>query len=93
MRCFTVNDSVLSSRELLLLHKWSLVSKDLQLQNNLQALAQKYQNKELLKNIKGKNKPQASSPVYGHTWKWNKVGEDDTAADMEGSELEKAETI
>lgn len=49
MRRFTVNDSVLSSRELLLLlHKWSLVSKDLQLQEDLQALAQKYQNKELL---------------------------------------------
>lgn len=50
MRRFTVNDSVLSSRELLLLllHKWSLVSKELQLQEDLQALAQKYQNKELL---------------------------------------------
>lgn len=49
MRRFTVNDSVLSARELLLLlHKWSLVSKDLQLQEDLQALAQKCQNKELL---------------------------------------------
>ncbi|XP_068883251.1 nucleolar pre-ribosomal-associated protein 1 isoform X1 [Aphelocoma coerulescens] len=89
MRRFTVNDSVLSSRELLLLlHKWSLVSKDLQLQEDLQALAQKYQNKELLKNIKDKNKPQVSSRVYHHTQK-NKVEEDDTAADLEVSELEK----
>ncbi|CAN8219678.1 unnamed protein product [Coccothraustes coccothraustes] len=43
MRCFMVNDSVLSSRELLLLlHKWNLVSKDLQLQEDLQPMAQKY---------------------------------------------------
>ncbi|KFO54919.1 Nucleolar pre-ribosomal-associated protein 1, partial [Corvus brachyrhynchos] len=90
MRRFTVNDSVLSSRELLLLlHKWSLVSKDLQLQEDLQALAQKYQNKELLKNIKDKNKPQVSSHVYRYTQKNNKVEEDDTAADLEVSELEK----
>ncbi|XP_068038864.1 nucleolar pre-ribosomal-associated protein 1 isoform X1 [Anomalospiza imberbis] len=90
MRRFTVNDSVLSSRELLLLlHKWSLVSKDLQLQEDLQALAQKYRNKDLLKNMKDKNKPQASPHVYRHTWKKNEVEEDDTAADMEVSELEK----
>ncbi|XP_053851579.1 nucleolar pre-ribosomal-associated protein 1-like [Vidua macroura] len=92
MRRFTVNDSVLSSRELLLLlHKWSLVSKDLQLQEDLQALAQKLQ--ELLsspENIKDKNKPQqTSSHLYRHTWKKNEVEEDDTAADLEVSELEK----
>ncbi|RMC01777.1 hypothetical protein DUI87_21795 [Hirundo rustica rustica] len=90
MRRFTVNDSVLSSRELLLLmHKWSLICKDMQLQEDLQALAQKYQNKELLKNIKDKNKPQASSHVYRHIRKKNEVEEDDAAADVEVSELEK----
>ncbi|XP_072776642.1 serine/threonine-protein kinase pim-1-like [Taeniopygia guttata] len=41
MRHYTVNESVLSSRELLLLHTWSLVSKELQLQEDLRALAQK----------------------------------------------------
>ncbi|XP_063275337.1 nucleolar pre-ribosomal-associated protein 1 isoform X2 [Prinia subflava] len=87
---FTANDSVLSSRELLLLlHKWSLVSKDLQLQEDLQALAQKYQNKELLRNIKDKNKLQASSHDSHHTRAKNEVEEDDTAADVEVSELEK----
>ncbi|XP_039926839.1 nucleolar pre-ribosomal-associated protein 1-like isoform X1 [Hirundo rustica] len=90
MRRFTVNDSVLSSRELLLLlHKWSLICRDLQLQEDLQALAQKYQNKELLKNIKDKNKPQASSHVYRHIQKKNEVEEDDAAADVEVSQLEK----
>ncbi|XP_056346462.1 nucleolar pre-ribosomal-associated protein 1 isoform X2 [Oenanthe melanoleuca] len=90
MRRFTANDSVLSSRDLLLLlHKWSLVSKDLQLQEELQALAQKCQNKELLKNVKDKNKPQASSHMYCHSGKKSEVEEDATAADMEVSELEK----
>ncbi|XP_030921106.1 nucleolar pre-ribosomal-associated protein 1 [Geospiza fortis] len=90
MRRFTVNASVLSSRELLLLlHKWSLVSTDLQLQQDLQALAQKHQHKELLKNIKDKNKLQASSPVYRHARKRSEVGEDDAAADVGVSELEK----
>ncbi|XP_021404256.2 nucleolar pre-ribosomal-associated protein 1 isoform X2 [Lonchura striata] len=89
-RRFMVNDSILSSRELLLLlHKWSLVSQDLQLQEDLQALAQKDQKKELLKNIKDKNKHQASSCVYHHTRKKNGREEDDTAADVEVSELEK----
>uniref|UniRef100_A0A8C3TVC2 URB1 ribosome biogenesis homolog n=1 Tax=Catharus ustulatus TaxID=91951 RepID=A0A8C3TVC2_CATUS len=82
MRRFTANDSVLSSRELLLLlHKWSLVSKDLQLQEELQALALKCQNTELL----GKS----PSQVYRQTGKKNEVEEDDAAADMEVSELEK----
>ncbi|XP_064263260.1 nucleolar pre-ribosomal-associated protein 1 [Passer domesticus] len=90
MRRFTVNDSVLSSTELLLLlHKWSLVSKDLQLQEDLQALAQKYQNKELLKNIKDTNKPQGSSHVFRHTRKRIEVEDDDTAADVKEAELEK----
>ncbi|XP_071418630.1 nucleolar pre-ribosomal-associated protein 1 [Pithys albifrons albifrons] len=89
MRRFTVNDRVLSSREvLLLLHKWSLIDRDLQLQEDLQVLAWKYQIKELLKNIKDKNKPQASSNAYRHIQKKNRV-EDNTGADLEVSELEK----
>lgn len=43
----------------------------------------------LTENIKDKNKPQASSHVYRHTRKRNEVGEDDTAADVDVSELEK----
>lgn len=49
MSRFTVNDSVLSNKEiLLLLHKWSIIEKDLELQEDVQTLAQKYQIKELL---------------------------------------------
>uniref|UniRef100_A0A8C6J6I0 Uncharacterized protein n=1 Tax=Melopsittacus undulatus TaxID=13146 RepID=A0A8C6J6I0_MELUD len=88
---FTVNDSVLSNKEiLLLLHKWSVIKKDLQLQEDVQTLAQKYQIKELLKNIKEKNKSQASSRAYRHIQKKNEIErEDDTAADLKASELEK----
>lgn len=53
LRHFTANDSILSIRELLL-HEWSLVSKDLQLQEELQALAQKCRNTELLILKKGR---------------------------------------
>ncbi|XP_014108967.1 PREDICTED: nucleolar pre-ribosomal-associated protein 1-like [Pseudopodoces humilis] len=41
-----------------------------------------------LENIRDKNKPQTSSHVYRHTLKKNEV-EDDNAADVEVSELEK----
>ncbi|NWX51116.1 NPA1P protein, partial [Steatornis caripensis] len=88
---FTVNDSVLSSKDiLLLLQKWSVIEKDLQLQEDLQTLAQKYQIKELLKNTKEKNKSQASSHAYQRIWKKNELErEDNTAADLQVSELEK----
>ncbi|XP_009696050.1 PREDICTED: nucleolar pre-ribosomal-associated protein 1-like [Cariama cristata] len=89
MRRFTVNDGVLSNKEiLLLLHKWSIIEKDLQLQEDVQTLAQKYQIKELL--IKEKNKSQASSHAYHRIRKKHEVErEDDTAADLKVSELEK----
>ncbi|KAM4683456.1 nucleolar pre-ribosomal-associated protein 1 isoform 1-T1 [Amazona ochrocephala] len=91
MSRFTVNDSTLSNKEiLLLLHKWSVIKKDLQLQEDVQTLAQKYQIKELLKNIKEKNKSQASSRAYHHIQKKNEIErEDDIAADLKASELEK----
>ncbi|XP_054247582.1 nucleolar pre-ribosomal-associated protein 1 [Indicator indicator] len=88
---FTVNNSLLSNKEiLLLLHKWSIIQKDLQLQEDLQALAQKYQIKDLLKNIKEKNKSQVSSRAYHHLRRKNEAErEDNIAADLEVSELEK----
>ncbi|NXT48894.1 NPA1P protein, partial [Pluvianellus socialis] len=91
MSRFTVNDSVLSTKEiLLLLHKWSVIEKDLQLQEDMQTLAQKYQIKELLRNIKEKNKSQASSHPYHHIRKKKEIErEDDTAAELKVSELEK----
>uniref|UniRef100_A0A8C9F4W2 URB1 ribosome biogenesis homolog n=1 Tax=Pavo cristatus TaxID=9049 RepID=A0A8C9F4W2_PAVCR len=88
MSRFTVNDSVLSNKDiLLLLHKWSIIEKDLQLQEDVQNLAQKYKIKELLKNIKEKSKSQASS--HHRTQKRRKTEEDSMAADLSISELEK----
>ncbi|KAM9390262.1 nucleolar pre-ribosomal-associated protein 1 [Phaethornis superciliosus] len=91
MNRFTVNESVLSTKEiLLLLHKWSIIGKDLQLQEDVQSLAQKYQIKELLRNIKEKKKSQASPHANHHIRKKNEVErEDNTAADLKVSELEK----
>ncbi|NXU49444.1 NPA1P protein, partial [Turnix velox] len=91
MSRFTVNDSVLSNKDiLLLLHKWSIIEKDLQLQEDLQTLAQKYQVKELLRNIKEKNKSQASSHAHHRIRKKNEIErEDNTDADLQVLELEK----
>ncbi|NXA49095.1 NPA1P protein, partial [Nothocercus julius] len=91
MSRFTVNDSALSNKDvLLLLHKWSVLEKDLQLQDDIQSLAQKYQIKELLKNIKEKNKSQTTLLGYHHFQKKNEVErEDDTNAELKASELEK----
>ncbi|NWR70263.1 NPA1P protein, partial [Centropus unirufus] len=91
MSRFTVNDSVLSNKEiLLLLHKWSVIDKDLQLQEDVQALAQKYQIKDLLKNIKEKNKSQASFRAHHHVQKKSELEREDVAAaDLKADELEK----
>lgn len=49
MNRFTVNETVLSTRDvLILMHKWSLIERDVQLQEALRAAVEKYQVKELL---------------------------------------------
>ncbi|XP_063161512.1 nucleolar pre-ribosomal-associated protein 1 [Candoia aspera] len=53
---FIVNEHILSNNDvLLLLYKWSIISKDMELQDDLHIVAQQYQIKELLKN-KDRNK-------------------------------------
>ncbi|NWI14970.1 NPA1P protein, partial [Crypturellus soui] len=91
MSRFTMNDSTLSTKDiLLLLHKWSVLEKDLQLQDDIQNLAQKYQIKELLKNIKEKNKTQTPLLAYHHFRKKNEFErEGDADAELKASELEK----
>ncbi|NWY01565.1 NPA1P protein, partial [Nothoprocta ornata] len=91
MSRFTVNDSALSSKDvLLLLHKWSILEKDLQLQDDIQSLAQKYQIKELLKNIKERNKSQTPLHAYHQFRKKNEVERgDDADAELKASELEE----
>ena len=49
MNRFTVNETVLSTKDvLILLHKWSLIERDARLQDDLRAAIEKYQVKELL---------------------------------------------
>uniref|UniRef100_A0A8C5WVB3 URB1 ribosome biosis homolog n=1 Tax=Laticauda laticaudata TaxID=8630 RepID=A0A8C5WVB3_LATLA len=54
---FIVNERIISNNDvLILLYKWSIISKDMELQNHLHVVAQQYQIKELLKNT-DRNKP------------------------------------
>ncbi|XP_069492442.1 nucleolar pre-ribosomal-associated protein 1 [Ambystoma mexicanum] len=60
MARFTLNESVFSSTDILmLLHKWSIIEKDMELQGDLHALAERFKVTELLKAVKEKNKPQS----------------------------------
>ncbi|XP_038622182.1 nucleolar pre-ribosomal-associated protein 1 [Tachyglossus aculeatus] len=57
---FTVSERALSTGDVLwLLHHWSVVDKDGQLQDGLRATAEKYRLTELLRAIKDRNKPLA----------------------------------
>uniref|UniRef100_A0A670XZ78 URB1 ribosome biosis homolog n=1 Tax=Pseudonaja textilis TaxID=8673 RepID=A0A670XZ78_PSETE len=54
---FIVNKHIISNNGvLILLYKWSIISKDIELQDHLHVVAQQYQIKELLKNT-DRNKP------------------------------------
>ncbi|XP_023375485.1 nucleolar pre-ribosomal-associated protein 1 [Pteropus vampyrus] len=55
---FTVNEMVLSTTDvLILLHKWSLIERDVKLQEDLSTAVEKCQVRGLLKMLKDKNKP------------------------------------
>uniref|UniRef100_A0A8C4PJU8 URB1 ribosome biogenesis homolog n=1 Tax=Equus asinus asinus TaxID=83772 RepID=A0A8C4PJU8_EQUAS len=84
MNRFTVNETVLSTRDvLILMHKWSLIERDVQLQEALRAAVEKYQVKELLKMLKDKNKPVTPARAKGpRGWK-KRLGEAEEAADPE----------
>uniref|UniRef100_A0A8C6X862 URB1 ribosome biosis homolog n=1 Tax=Naja naja TaxID=35670 RepID=A0A8C6X862_NAJNA len=58
---FIVNEHILSNNDvLILLYKWSIISKDMELQDHLHVVAQQYEIKELLKNT-DRNKPRLHS--------------------------------
>uniref|UniRef100_A0A8D0H9D5 URB1 ribosome biosis homolog n=1 Tax=Sphenodon punctatus TaxID=8508 RepID=A0A8D0H9D5_SPHPU len=88
---FTINESVLSNKDvLLLLHKWSIIGKDLELKDYLQTVGQKYQVKELLKNIKKKNKTHV--PFQNSSRRFRKKNEveteEETVCEWKLSDLE-----
>ncbi|KAI4590180.1 hypothetical protein MJG53_001229 [Ovis ammon polii x Ovis aries] len=80
MNRLTVNATVLSTRDVLvLLHKWSLLERDVRLQEDLRAAAEKCQVRELLKMLKEKNKP--NSQAKGLRSRKRRHGEVEEAAD------------
>uniref|UniRef100_A0AC11DV62 URB1 ribosome biogenesis homolog n=1 Tax=Ovis aries TaxID=9940 RepID=A0AC11DV62_SHEEP len=80
MNRLTVNATVLSTRDVLvLLHKWSLLERDVRLQEDLRAAAEKCQVRELLKMLKEKNKP--DSQAKGLRARKRRHGEVEEAAD------------
>ncbi|XP_042543241.1 nucleolar pre-ribosomal-associated protein 1 [Dipodomys spectabilis] len=63
---FTVNEMVLSTKDVLvLLHKWSLIERDLKLQEDLRAAIEKCQARDLMKMLKDKNRPAMPSRARG----------------------------
>ncbi|KAM4888753.1 nucleolar pre-ribosomal-associated protein 1 [Thomomys bottae] len=63
---FTVNETVLSTKDVLvLLHKWSLIERDLKLQEDLRAVIEKCQARDLMKMLKDKNRPAVPSRARG----------------------------
>ncbi|KAL8190588.1 UNVERIFIED_CONTAM: hypothetical protein K2H54_055923, partial [Gekko kuhli] len=91
---FTVNEHVLSIKDImLLLHKWSIIGKDVKLQDDLQTIAQQYQTKELLKNIKEKNKPQAPFRTSSQFVQKKNQSETDQGPASEGSTFDLEECL
>ncbi|XP_016063699.1 PREDICTED: nucleolar pre-ribosomal-associated protein 1-like [Miniopterus natalensis] len=89
MARFTVNETVLSTRDaLVLLHKWSLIERDAELQEALRAAAEKLHVRELLKMLKDRNKP--TVPARGPRGRKRKPGEvEETASpELQASSLE-----
>nr|XP_014342489.1 PREDICTED: nucleolar pre-ribosomal-associated protein 1 [Latimeria chalumnae] len=79
---FTVSERVLSHRDiLLLLHKWSVLDKNGQLQDALRSVAQKHKVKELLVTIKEKNRHCAS--VSSISWHGHKKLEEQAVENLD----------
>ncbi|KAK2089539.1 nucleolar pre-ribosomal-associated protein 1 [Saguinus oedipus] len=84
MNRFTVNETVLSTKDVLvLLHKWSLIERDLKLQEDLRAAIEKGQARELMKMLKDKNKPVMPARAKGPRGRKRRLGEAEDMADPE----------
>nr|XP_012301892.1 nucleolar pre-ribosomal-associated protein 1 isoform X4 [Aotus nancymaae] len=84
MNRFTVNETVLSTKDVLvLLHKWSLIGRDLKLQEDLRAATEKGQARELMKMLKDKNKPVMPARAKGPRGRKRRPGEAEEMADPE----------
>ncbi|XP_059542298.1 nucleolar pre-ribosomal-associated protein 1 isoform X1 [Myotis daubentonii] len=88
---FTVNETVLSTADaLLLLHKWSLIERDGELQGALRAAAERLRARDLLKTLKDSNKPAAPTRARGPRGRRRRPGEAEEAAgpELQPSSLE-----
>ncbi|XP_003797152.1 nucleolar pre-ribosomal-associated protein 1 [Otolemur garnettii] len=84
MNRFTVNETVLSTKDVIvLLHKWSLIERDIKLQEDLRAAIEKCQVKELMKMLKDKNKPATTSRAKGPWGRKRRPGQGEETADPE----------
>ncbi|XP_012587730.1 PREDICTED: nucleolar pre-ribosomal-associated protein 1 isoform X2 [Condylura cristata] len=84
MNRFTVNETVLSTKDVLvLLHKWSLLARDVRLQEDLRAAVEKHPVKELLKMFKEKSKPAAPARARGPRGRRRRPEEAEAAAEPE----------
>ncbi|XP_069331102.1 nucleolar pre-ribosomal-associated protein 1 [Eulemur rufifrons] len=91
MNRFTVNETVLSTKDVLvLLHKWSLIERDIKLQEDLRAAIEKCQVRELMKMLKDKNKPVVTARAKGPRGRKRRPGEAEEVADagLKASSLE-----
>ncbi|KAM7133116.1 nucleolar pre-ribosomal-associated protein 1 isoform 1-T1 [Molossus nigricans] len=87
----TVNESVLSTRDVLaLLHTWGLVERDAVLQEALRAVAERFQVRELLKMLKDRNKPAVPARARGPRGRKRRPGEaeDEVGPELQASSLE-----
>lgn len=81
---FTVNETVLSARDVLvLLHKWSLIAEDARLQEDLRAVVERCQVRELVKMLKEKSKPAGPARAKGPRGRKRRLGEAEEPADPE----------
>ncbi|CAK6442115.1 unnamed protein product [Pipistrellus nathusii] len=78
------NQAVLSASDaLLLLHKWSLIARDSELQGALRAAAEELRARDLLKMLKDGNKPTGPARARGAWGRRRKPGEAEEAASPE----------
>ncbi|CAH6792538.1 nucleolar pre-ribosomal-associated protein 1 [Phodopus roborovskii] len=93
---FTVNKVTLSTKDVLvLLHKWSLIERDTELQGALKAIIEQHQDKDLMKMLKDKNKPVTAAHAKGPRGRRKRHGEVEEAAEpgLEASSLETCKDL
>nr|XP_058152142.1 nucleolar pre-ribosomal-associated protein 1 isoform X2 [Dasypus novemcinctus] len=93
---FTVNEKVLSTKDvLILLHKWGLIERDVKLQEDVKATAEKYQVKELIKMIRDKNRPAVPARTRGPWGRKRRPrgAEEPAAPELQASSLETCKAL